>query len=65
MKTPVETMAQAAIAFVLSQEAVSTVITGAKTAEQVEDNARASAVTPLRADDLRAAQGLWERGFAT
>jgi len=64
VKLPVETMAQAAIAFVLSQEAVSTVITGAKTAEQVEDNVRASEAVPLPADDLRAAQGLWERGFA-
>jgi aryl-alcohol dehydrogenase-like predicted oxidoreductase len=64
VQPPVETMAQAAVAFVLSQEAVSTVITGAKTAEQVEDNVRASEATPLPADDLRAAQELWERDFA-
>jgi aryl-alcohol dehydrogenase-like predicted oxidoreductase len=63
VKPPVETMAQAAIAFALSQEAVSTVITGAKTAEQVEDNVRASDAAPLPMDDLRAAQGLYERGF--
>ena len=63
VKPPVESMAQAAIAFALSQEAVSTVITGAKTAAQVEDNVRASEMTPLPADDLREAQGLWERGF--
>ncbi len=63
VKPPVETMAQAAIGFVLSQEAVSTIITGAKTAEQVDDNARASEVAPLPVDDLRAAQELWERGF--
>jgi aryl-alcohol dehydrogenase-like predicted oxidoreductase len=63
VKPPLETMAQAAVAFALSQEAVSTVITGAKTAEQVEDNIRASQCAPLAADDLRAAQGLWERGF--
>jgi aryl-alcohol dehydrogenase-like predicted oxidoreductase len=62
-RPPVETMAQAAVAFVLSQEAISTVITGAKTAEQVEDNVRASDAAPLPADDLRAAQELWERGF--
>jgi aryl-alcohol dehydrogenase-like predicted oxidoreductase len=61
---PVETMAQAAIAFVLSQEAVSTVITGAKTGAQVEDNVRASEIAPLGADDLRAAQELWDRDFA-
>jgi len=64
VKPPVQTMAQAAIAFVLSQEAVSTVITGAKTAAQVEDNVRASEAAPLPADDLRAAQALWEGGFA-
>jgi aryl-alcohol dehydrogenase-like predicted oxidoreductase len=62
VKPPVETMAQAAVAFALSQEAVSTVITGAKTAEQVEDNVRASETAPLPADDLRAAQALWEGG---
>jgi aryl-alcohol dehydrogenase-like predicted oxidoreductase len=48
-------MAQTAIAFVLSQEAVSTVITGAKTAAQVEENAAASAFAPLAEADLRAA----------
>jgi aryl-alcohol dehydrogenase-like predicted oxidoreductase len=65
VKPPLETMAQAAVAFVLSQEAVSAVITGARSAEQVEDNVRASDAAPLAADDLRAAQDLWERGFST
>jgi aryl-alcohol dehydrogenase-like predicted oxidoreductase len=62
VKPPVESMTQAALAFALSQEAVSTVITGAKTAAQVEENASASEVTPLAADELRRAQELWERG---
>lgn len=56
-------MAQTAIAFVLSQEAVSTVITGARTAEQVEENAGASAIVPLDGDALRAAYELYERDF--
>jgi aryl-alcohol dehydrogenase-like predicted oxidoreductase len=57
-------MTQAALAFVLSQEAVSTVITGAKTEAQVEENARAPELAPLAQDDLRQAQDLWEGGFA-
>jgi aryl-alcohol dehydrogenase-like predicted oxidoreductase len=63
VKPPVETMTRGALAFVLSQEAVSTVITGAKTAAQVEENAAASEVAPLEADHLRRAQELWEGGF--
>jgi aryl-alcohol dehydrogenase-like predicted oxidoreductase len=54
-------MAQTAIAFALTQEAVSTVITGAKTAEHVEENAGASAFAPLPAGDLRAAQDAYAR----
>ena len=64
MRPPIETMAQAALAFVLSQEAVSTVITGAKTEAQVEDNVRAPDLAPLPADDLRRVQELYERGPA-
>jgi len=63
VKPPVRSMTEAALAFVLSQEAASTVITGAKTEAQVEENARASEVAPLAAEQLRAAQELWERGF--
>ncbi len=58
------TMAQTAIAFALSQEAASTVITGAKTAGQVEEDAGASAFAPLPPEDLRAAQELFERDFS-
>jgi aryl-alcohol dehydrogenase-like predicted oxidoreductase len=64
VKPPVESMTQAALAFVLSQEAVSTVITGAKTEAQVEENARAPEAAPLPQEDLRRAQALWEGGFA-
>jgi aryl-alcohol dehydrogenase-like predicted oxidoreductase len=48
------TLAQAAIAFCLSQPAVSTVITGAKTPAQVEENAAASDMAPLADEELRA-----------
>ena len=55
------TLAQTAIAFALSQEAASTVISGAKTAAQVEENVAASDLAPLPDADLRAAQDLYER----
>jgi aryl-alcohol dehydrogenase-like predicted oxidoreductase len=48
------TLAQAAIAFCLSQPAISTVITGAKTAAQMEENAAASEMAPLTDEELRA-----------
>lgn len=57
-------LAQTAIAFALSQEAVSTVITGVKNAAQVEEDAAASEHAPLDDYDLRAAQDLYERSFA-
>lgn len=63
VRSPVESMTQASLAFVLSQEAVSTVITGAKTEAQVEENAQAPGLAPLPQEDLRQAQGLWESGF--
>ena len=63
VRPPVESMTQAALAFVLAQEAVSTVITGAKTEAQVEENAGAPELAPLPQEDLRSAQALWEGGF--
>ena len=48
----------------LSQEAVSTVISGAKTAGQVEENATATELAPLSQDDLRRAQALYETEFS-
>ena len=64
VKRPIQSMTQAALAFVLSQEAVSTVITGAKTAGQVEENASATEFAPLSQDDLRRAQALYETEFS-
>lgn len=46
------TMAQAALGFVLGNDAVSVVIPGAKTEEQVEDNLRASDEEPLTSEEL-------------
>ena len=60
VKPPVQSMTLAALAFVLSQEAVSTVITGAKTDAQVEENTQAPELAPLPQEDLRRAQALWE-----
>lgn len=60
---PQRTHVQTALAFVLSQEAVSTVIAGARNALQVEENVGASDMAPLPDEDLRAAQELYERGF--
>jgi aryl-alcohol dehydrogenase-like predicted oxidoreductase len=63
VKPPVASLTQAALAFALSQEAVSTVIAGARTAEQVEENAGTSDHAPLSQEDLRRAEGLYAGGF--
>ncbi len=63
VKRPIGSMAQAALAFVLSQEAASTVITGAKTPSQVEENATATELAPPSQDDLRRVQALYESDF--
>ena len=47
-----KTMAQLALQYCLSQRAVSVVIPGAKTPEQVRDNAAASDGKPLTEDEL-------------
>ncbi len=52
LETPARTLAQAAIAFCLSQPAISTVIGGAKTPSQVEENAAAADMAPLSDDEL-------------
>ncbi len=65
VEPPVETLAQAAIAFVLSQPAVSTVIPGAKTAAQARENASASDVAPLSEEHCRRAEELYATGLAS
>ncbi len=63
LSRPGRSTVQTALAFVLSQEAVSTVIAGARTAEQVEENAAASDAPPLSDGELRRAQALYENEF--
>jgi aryl-alcohol dehydrogenase-like predicted oxidoreductase len=52
LERPDRTLAQSAIAFCLSEPAMGTVITGARTADQVEENASASDVAPLSSEEL-------------
>ncbi|HRX04972.1 MAG TPA: aldo/keto reductase [Anaerolineae bacterium] len=51
LATPERTLAQAALRFVLDQPAVSVVIAGAKTPQQVVQNLAASDLPPLTADE--------------
>lgn len=52
LKDDTKSLSQAALKFVLANEAVSAVIPGAKTPAQVEDNLSAGYGSPLSADDL-------------
>lgn len=52
LQTPDRSMVQAALRFVLDHAGVSCVISGAKTRQQVEENASASDVLPLTQDEL-------------
>ncbi|MCB0135536.1 MAG: aldo/keto reductase, partial [Caldilineaceae bacterium] len=54
LAAPERTLAQAALRFVLDQPAVSVVIAGAKTAQQVAQNLAASDLPPLTADERAA-----------
>ncbi len=58
------TLAQAALRFVLDQKGVSTVIPGAKTPQQVEENLSASDLPPLTGEELLRIRILREQGFA-
>lgn len=62
VKPPVPSLAQAAIAFCLAHPAVSTVIPGARNADQMRDNASASGVR-LPAADVEKLRELWRTGF--
>jgi aryl-alcohol dehydrogenase-like predicted oxidoreductase len=59
-----DTWAQIALRFILSHHAVSTVIPGGKTPQQVSDNCAASDLGPLPKSDLERIQSLYERDFA-
>ncbi len=58
------TLAQAAIRFVLDCKEVSTVIPGAKTPKQTEDNLKASSMLPLTGEEHLRIRLLREQGFA-
>ncbi len=62
VKPPVKTLAQAAIAFCLAHPAVSTVIPGARNADQMRENASASGVR-LPEPEVAKLQELWRTGF--
>ena len=55
------TLVQAALRFVLEQEAVSTVITGIKTVAQAEEDLGASYVPPLTPEERRRVRELMGR----
>lgn len=58
LEKPGRTMAQSALAFCLAQPAVSTVIAGAKSVDQAEQNAAASEGQQLTAEELRTVEDL-------
>ncbi len=63
VKPPVRTLAQAALAYILSYDAVSVVIPGAMTVRELEDNVSASDVAPLDPEDVRMAEKLYREAF--
>jgi len=65
VQSPVATLAQAALAFILSHDAVSVVIPGALSVEELEDNVSASDVAPLPPADVERAHALYRSGFAS
>jgi aryl-alcohol dehydrogenase-like predicted oxidoreductase len=58
---PEMTMAQFALRWVIDQPGVSTVIPGARNAEQARANAAAAALPPLRAEQLAGVRGVYDR----
>ena len=64
LKSESRTMAQASIRFVLDQKEISTVIPGAKTTKQTEENLQASEMSSLTGEELLRIRVLRESGFA-
>lgn len=63
LETKNRSLAQAALRFVLDQKEVSTVIPGAKSPQQVEENLSASTVAPLTGEELMRIRIMREQGF--
>ncbi|OLB71486.1 hypothetical protein AUI06_03615 [archaeon 13_2_20CM_2_52_21] len=63
LESKTRTLAQASIRFALDQRDVSTVIPGAKTPQQTEENIKASELSPLTGEELLRIRYLRERGF--
>jgi aryl-alcohol dehydrogenase-like predicted oxidoreductase len=57
-------LAQAALAFVLSHTQVSSVVPGAKNQRQLRENLDAANLAPLAAEDLQRAHALYAADFA-
>jgi aryl-alcohol dehydrogenase-like predicted oxidoreductase len=64
LETKSRTLAQASLRFVLDHKDVATVIPGAKSPQQVEENLRASEVPSLTGEELLRIRILREQGFA-
>ncbi len=58
-----DSLVQAALRFVLSNPQVSTVIPGAKTVQELEENVSASERGPLTQEDLNRIRELWKKNF--
>lgn len=63
VRSPVQTLAQAAIAFCLAHPAVNVTIAGARNDQQMRDNAAAAEIS-LSREDLDEIASLWRKGFA-
>jgi aryl-alcohol dehydrogenase-like predicted oxidoreductase len=63
LESNTRTLAQASIRFILDHREVSTVIPGAKTLQQVEEDLQASEMPPLTGEDLLRIRILREEGF--
>ena len=64
LESKTRTLAQASIRFTLDHKDVSTVIPGAKTPQQIEENMKASDLPPLTGEELLRIRILREQGFA-
>ena len=64
LESKTRTLAQASIRFALDHKDVSTVIPGAKTPQQAEENLKASELPPLTGEELLRIRILREQGFA-